>query len=272
MHIIHNGKLTDEDKCLTAINRAYQYGDAIFETIKYRNGHALFINDHYERLIKSMNMLKLIVPDFFSIDFFQERFLQLTLKNNCTASARIRLQVYRDSDGYYFPSDNQCGFTITSAHLKTPDYVLNESPIKIDAYTENYKSKTPLSNLKSANALLYIVAAQYANQHGLDDCFILNEDGNVAEAVSSNVFIFKDDLFFTPPLNDGCVEGIMRKQFIQIATRENISCVEKSLNIKEINAADEIILTNVIQGIRVVKCDSQMKKTMQRFINMLNAN
>jgi branched-chain amino acid aminotransferase len=252
--IIYNGALVAEDAVLKVTNRAYQYGDALFETIKWSRGKALFWDDHYLRLLQSMAVLKMEVPLHFSAQYLHSLIQQLVKANSCDTSARIRSQVYRADGGYYLPAGNEIGFSITAEPLAAADYVLNDKPLHLGIYNDCYKTTTDLSSIKSANGLLYIMASLYAKEKGFDDCFLINEKGHVIETTNANIFIVKDNLLITPPLSDGCLNGILRKQVLKFALKNQIEIKEQSLTVDEVLGADEIILTNTIGGIRLVKC------------------
>ena len=97
------------------------------------------------------------------------------------------------------------------------------------------------------------MAAQYAQQHGFDDVLILNQYGRVAEAISSNVFIAKNNILYTPPLNEAPVNGIVRKLLLQ-HNNLNYKVAEKPLTVDDFLDADECFLTNTIQGLVSVDC------------------
>ncbi len=69
-----------------------------------------------------------------------------------------------------------------------------------------------LSTLKTNNKVLNVVGSIYANENDLDNCLVLNNDKHVVEALNGNLFLLKDKVLKTPPLTDGCLKGIMRKQ------------------------------------------------------------
>ena len=120
-------------------------------------------------------------------------------------------------------------------------------------YSDYKKSCQQLSNIKSGNALIYVLAGLYAKKNHFDDCLILNEHGRIAEAISSNVFIVKGETLYTPPLSEGCVDGVMRKVVIEKANENNIHVNEKAITQNEIQNADEVFLTNAINGITSIK-------------------
>ena len=123
----------------------------------------------------------------------------------------------------------------------------------MDLYKDNYISPTILSTLKTNNKALNVVASIYANENDYDNCLLLNTNKNVVEALNSNVFIVKDKIIKTPPLTDGCLKGVMRKQIIEIIKMlPEYSIEETSISPFELQKADEVFLTNVIQGVQSV--------------------
>jgi branched-chain amino acid aminotransferase len=106
----------------------------------------------------------------------------------------------------------------------------------------------PLSNIKSGNALIYVLAAIFAKENQCEDAIILNEYGRVCEATSSNIFMKYQGKYYTPPLSEGCVDGVMRKVWIQELIKQGFSVLEQPVTIELLAIAEEIWLTNVIQG------------------------
>src|SRR5262249_844054 len=127
---------------------------------------------------------------------------------------------------------------------------MNAEGLRIDAFREMKKPVNILSPFKSANSLLYVLAGLFKTKNNLDDCIILNDKDNVCEGITSNIFIRKNNQTITPPLTDGCIDGVMRKNVIRMLQHEGIDCVEKSLTISDLQAADEIFFTNISTGIR----------------------
>ena len=123
----------------------------------------------------------------------------------------------------------------------------------VDIFSDMKKPITILSPYKTANSILFVMTGIYKKELNLDDCLIMNERGQLIESISSNIFVVKNDCLFTPPIEQGCVAGVMRKNILKIAkqmgipTETNIAITEKNLP-----AADEVFLTNAIHGIQWV--------------------
>jgi branched-chain amino acid aminotransferase len=117
------------------------------------------------------------------------------------------------------------------------------------------------------------MASLYARSKGLDDCLLQNYKLGIIEATSSNLFIVSNGVLYTPSLEDGCVGGIMRMQVINIALENQIKVYECNLNPQNLLAADEIFLTNAINGIQWVgsyRTKRYFNEMSRRMIGLLN--
>jgi len=226
------------------IPRAFVYGDLLFESILVQNGVPRHFELHLERLVQGVTKL-----GFADLPNSQILYKQLMEMLNGKQHARVRLTVFRNSVGFYLPTKNEC-----LVDFEVFDVVAKPDTIKrVGIYLENHKPCNSLSNLKSGNALIYVVAAKYANDLGWDDALIVNEYGNICEATASNIFIQINGEYLTPPLSEGCVEGIMRKVFIQELKAAHKLVVEKPISKELLKSAECIWLTNAINGIRKVE-------------------
>ena len=137
--------------------------------------------------------------------------------------------------------------------LENEKYTLNTKGLVIDIFDEFKKPLNKLSNLKTNNAIPYVLAGIYKKKRNLGDCILLNENNNIIEAVSSNIFTVKGKSMYTPSLEEGCLDGVMRNRIIDIALDMNYIVFEDAiLSVNDITAADEIFLTNAISGIQWV--------------------
>ncbi len=250
----YNGHLISiYEPVVSFANRAFRYGDALFETIRIINGKVMFLNDHIRRIKVGMTIVRMNVPADFNVDNINRLILKLIEKNEIENDCRVRLTIFRNEGGFYTPKNNDISFLIETEDLQEKEgYRLNENGYNIEVFHDIKKHKNKLSNLKTGNALLYVLAGIYKKDIKMDDCLIVNEDNNVCETISSNIFIVKNGALYTPALSEGCIDGVMRKQVIQIAQQNRILCYEISLAFNALMNADEIFLTNAVKGIQWV--------------------
>lgn len=248
-----NGMLVSSQVESWSNNRSFLYGDGVFETLKIRNQKILFLEDHYFRLMASMRIVRMEIPMNFTMEFFEEQILNTVKANQCSDSARVRITVYRNEGGFYLPETNLISYIIQSSPLETKAYSFNVIPYEVDLYKDFYVSKQLLSTIKTTNKMIHITGSIFAKENGLQNCLLLNDEKNVIEALQGNVFMFLDNQLITPPIVDGCLNGIMRKKIINLAKSiESIEVFEASISPFDLQKADELFITNVIKGIQSI--------------------
>jgi len=250
-----NGELLSEQEAkLSVFNRGLAYGDALFETIKTLNGKILFWEDHYFRLMASMRILRMEIPMTFTPEFLESQIIELVSHHNSDSNSfRVKFTVFRNQGGFYTPNSNAVSYFITAEPLPTDLYLLNTSDYRIELFKDFYITPGLLSTLKSNNKLLNVLGSVYAKENQYDNCLLLNTNKNIVEALNGNLFLVKDNVIKTPPLDDGCLKGIMRKQILEIIGKiPDFECVEASISPFELQKADELFVTNVIQGIQPI--------------------
>jgi branched-chain amino acid aminotransferase len=248
----YNGRFfADSGAVLSKEDRSYRYGDGLFETMKIIKGNILLEEYHFERLFSGLEILKFKTPALFTKQKICEQVKELCKKNSCEESARVRLSVSRGNGGLY-DYDNKFSYLIECWPLEQSGF--NKNGLIIDIFPDARKSIDVFSNLKSANYLPYVMAAIWAKENKLNDALIQNQHDRICDSTIANVFWVKDDKIFTPPLNEGCVAGVMRKEILELATRNSDHLVQEHILTKEtLLQADEVFLTNAIAGIRWVK-------------------
>lgn len=244
-----NGSFSSKSKeILNSNNRAFKYGDALFETVKVKNLKVYFIEDHYFRLMASMRMLRMEIPMIFTLEFFESELIS-TVRQNNFENARVRFTVYRKDGGLYNPLTNQVDYLFEASPLTS---FIKEN-YTIDLFKDYYIYSGILSTLKTTNKITNVLASIYASENDFDNCILLNENKHVVEAINGNLFIVKGNLIITPPATDGCVKGIVRKKIIEIVSKiEKFTLQETIISPFELQKADEIFITNVIIGIQPV--------------------
>ena len=266
--------LEDSEAYLSVDNRGFAYGDAVFETIKV-NSKPLFWEAHYFRLMASMRILRMEIPMHFTPEFLESQIMDLVdTQSEKAKSYRVKLTVFRATGGYYTPTSNAVKFTIALAPLDSDIYNSHTDSCEIELFKDYFIAPNLLSTLKTNNKAINVVGSIFAKENNYDNCLLLNTNKNIIEALNGNVFLVKDNVIKTPPLVDGCLKGIIRDQLIDMISKsDNYDLIETSISPFELQKADEIFITNVIQGIKPVT--KFRKKTYtavaaKKFQNKLN--
>jgi branched-chain amino acid aminotransferase len=248
-----NGTIVSEDANILTQNRAFLYGDAVFETVKIINNKILFLEDHYFRLMSSMRVVRMEIPMNFTMEYLEEQILSLVAKNQVLNSSRARITVYRNDGGYYLPQNNSVSFLIHSIALENTLYSIEKKQYEVDLYKDFYITKQLLSSIKTTNKIINITGSIFANENGLDNCLLLNDSKNVVEALQGNIFMLVGNKLVTPPVSEGCLNGVMRKQILSLAKKlGNLEVVEEVISPFDLQKADELFITNVIKGIQPI--------------------
>ncbi|WP_281239018.1 aminotransferase class IV [Flavobacterium praedii] len=248
-----NGIIVSQDANVLVQNRGFLYGDAVFETVKIVNGKILFLEDHYFRLMSSMRVVRMEIPMNFTMEYLEEQILSLVENLNIASTARARITVYRNNGGLYLPQTNAVSFLIHAIQLEDKAYLINESNYEVDLYKDFYITKQLLSSIKTTNRLINVTGSIYASENGLDNCILLNDSKNVVEALQGNVFMLQGNRLTTPPVSEGCLNGVMRKQIIELAKKvTGIEVAEETISPFDLQKADELFITNVIKGVQPI--------------------
>lgn len=240
------------DKLIGIHNRSFRYGDGLFESMCWRNGAIQFLDYHLERLHKGMNLLKLEGAQLFDAFFVRQEVRHLMKKNGLQGAVRIRLSVFREGGGLYSPETNKSAYVLEAEPLDEKVNAHNSAGLIIDVFRDHKKPINEFSQMKSNNALLYVMAGIYRKNQGLDDVILLNDQGLLCEASGSNVFIWYRNTLYTPALSEGCVDGVMRRVVMEVAREHDIAVVEAQMNPEILNEAEELFLTNAVHGMQWV--------------------
>lgn len=247
-----NGTILTDELVLTE-NRAFLYGDAVFETVKIVDGRVLFMEDHYFRLMASMRIVRMQIPMNFTLEFLEKELLQLAELKSCAHSSRARITIFRNNGGFYLPKTRTVSYLIHVEPKEIKNYTFSNDPYEVELFKDFHVSNHLLSTIKSTNKLIQTVGSIFADENGYQNCLLINEDKNIVEALNGNLFMLTGNRLVTPPLSDGCLNGVMRKQILTIAGKiEELEVVEESISPFSLQKADELFITNVIVGIQPI--------------------
>ncbi len=253
MHICFDGKIIKSgEPVFAADDKSYRYGDGLFETIKMTNGEMPLFDLHMDRLFSSIKLLEFSTSSIFTADKLKSDIISICKKNGCAAMARIRLSVSRGNGGIYEQDRDRLHYLIECWPGNPATNQLNENGLVIGVFPHARKSMDLFSKLKSANYLPYTMAARFAKQQHWNDSLVLNTEGNITDSSIANVFFIKGESIFTPASGQGGVDGVMRKYLIGQIRNAGLNLEERPVPPDEAADADEIFLTNAMNGIRWV--------------------
>ena len=246
----YNGNLVAfDDVKITPNNRAFKYGDSVFETIKVVHGKLVFWEEHYFRLMASMRMLRMKIPMQFTLEFLEKEILKTVAVQEEASSFRVRLNVYRKDGGLYTPKTNEIDYLID---VKVNTYQ-TKNTYTVDVFKDFYNYSGLLSTIKTNNRMVNTLASIYAQENDLDNCVLINEKKGVVEVTNANIFVLKGNIVKTPALTEGCIKGIVRNKVIEIILKnKEYTLEETTISPFEIQKADEVFITNAIIGVQPI--------------------
>lgn len=246
--------LAEENAKLPIANRGLFFGDSVFETIRVINGKIIFWEDHYFRLMASMRIMRMEIPNSFSPEFLETEILDILRENGqLDKPARVRFTVLRKEGGLYTPATRDIDYLIHTSILESPFYLFNDKDYEVELFKDHYVTSGLLSTIKTNNRAVNVLGSIYAKENGYMNCLLLNERKSIVEALNGNIFLVNDNKITTPSLAEGSLNGIIRKQLLSIIkTMPDLEIEETSISPFELQKADEIFITNVIVGIQPV--------------------
>lgn len=250
MAYILNGELIEQDTILLPVNQngAFWHGDGFFETMRYMNGRIIFIEQHWERLANSCLILQMRNP-FKQMDDISH-YVDILAKKHPNRSFRLKLNLWRHGSTGYKLEDDNVEFLLSADFMDTNDYPLNDRGLALTIYTENLKSISKLSNVKSTSSQLYVLATQFTQSQNMDDCLLLNAKKHPIETSRSNFWLVMDETIYTPPLNEGCLDGIMRGVLLEICNEYQIPVQQENITLEMLESAEEAFTSNAIRGVQ----------------------
>lgn len=241
-----NDKLVDIDKaCVSVKDSGFLYGAGLFETMRSYNGVVFGLKDHLDRLFFSAN--KLAIHNIYDRKYITDAVYK-TLRANRLTDARLRLTL---TSGSISPDQEQPKSTLLIAATKfqgyPPDHYRNGVLVVLCPFKQNLYE--PTYGHKTLSYFSRMIGLKMAHQKRATEAIWFTVDNRLAEGCISNVFLVKDSVLYTPPIETPVLAGVARKTVCQIAIKNSIELVEKDLYIDDVLKADEIFLTNVIMQI-----------------------
>jgi 4-amino-4-deoxychorismate lyase len=244
--ILING---EEKSCLDFSDRGLQYGDGLFETIEVKNGQAVFLKQHMDRLISGCQ--KLLIP-FSNISDLKKE-IATVISSQERAVLKVLITRGGGGRGYQQPEIiKPTRIVILHPFPQFPDFYKTQG-VKVRICNSRLGLNPNLAKIKHLNRLEQVMAR--SEWHGSDyqEGLMLDINDNIIEGTMSNFFVVKNDCLYTAKLDQCGIMGIIRGIVFQAAADLQIKIVEARLQTQQCYEADELFLTNSIIGIWPIK-------------------
>jgi branched-chain amino acid aminotransferase len=242
--INYNGHLiASEDAPQLTIPSRFRFPAGLFESMLVLDGAIQLFPLHYQRLERGLQQLSYPLPEWLNQGFLEEEILKTTEQDKEELYYRIRLQLARQ--------ESRLSFVIDAIPIKKDVFSLNETGWKVQTVSIEEKKMDATANLKLINPAFYQRGAQLTGKYNCDDVLIKHSN-KIIESGIGNVFWIRDNTVFTPPLSDGCIEGVMRTFLLQ-RLPQHFKVEEQSLSLDDLQNVDEVFITNAIRRIKWVR-------------------
>lgn len=234
----YNGEFKqDADISIDYNDRAFYFGDGVYEVIRLYDGAFYTLDAHIDRLFRSIEKIGIQGIERNEI---MEIIAGLQQKNQIN-NGYVYIQVSRGIDGrnHSFPIDTPPAVMAYMNMIEGPGRHMEEEARIITS--EDYRWLK--CDIKSLNLLPNVLEKQRAVAQGAKEA-VLHRDGVVTEGTSTNVFIVKDGILYTHPADNLILNGITRLSVLEIAHELKIPVKEESFKLAELAAADEVFLTS----------------------------
>ena len=244
-----NGQyLPVEEATISVMDRGFLFGDGVYEVVPVFGKNLLRLDEHLNRLKKSLNRISCINPlsDDGWIDIFSE-----LLEKNKGEDRAIYLQISR---GKYSKRDLAANVNVSPTvfamvlQVTPPDIEVMSAGISVIT-VEDFRWNA--CDIKSTSLVANVMLKQQAADANVEDA-ILIKNGIVTEGTASNVFIVKDGVVVTPPTSRQLLPGITRDLVIEIAKNNTIMVEQREIREAELYDADEIWMTSSTREIAPV--------------------
>ncbi|WCJ60334.1 branched-chain-amino-acid transaminase [Fontisphaera persica] len=244
MKVYIDGKYySEKDAKISVFDHGLLYGDGVFEGIRAYHGRVFKLKEHIERLYWSAKAILLDIP--LTPAEMTEAVLATCRKNNCR-DGYIRLVVTRGV-GTLGLNPNRCkrpSVIIIAGKIQLyPPELYEEGMAIVTVPTTRNLVNAVNPAIKSLNYLNNILAKIEANNAGVEEAIMLNQEGFVAECTGDNIFIVRQGHLYTPPLSAGALYGITRNTVLDLARERGLPTSEINLTRYDLYIADECFLT-----------------------------
>lgn len=255
-------------------NRAFRFGEGIVEEIRSSGIRVPFFKEHFERLTKALNVLGISYLSAFTEESLKRSIELLIHRKKLYNINKVRISLWRHDDDQLLADKVDVQYLIEVEALDEKVFTLNERGLNAGVFVGAYKGRSYLSPYTTNNNMFMMQALRFAKVENINACLICNPEGKIIEEATSNIFFANGKTIYTPAVEGGCIDGVVRRKVLEIAEKEGYIIIETDPLLPSfIYEVEEVFLTNDVYGIRWVggyKHKRYRKKRAVDFVYRLN--
>ncbi len=249
-----NGRVVPaEEARVSVLDTGFTFGDGVYETLRTYDGRPLAYARHLRRLRASADRLGIVLD--VSDDEMRRRLGELLARAGNPESF-VRLIVTRGVGDCSYRFERVQGPTVVifvRAHEPAAESTYTEG---LDVALASVRRNHPQAldpAIKAINLLNNVLAVREAQARGAAEALLLNQQGELAEGASSNVFVVRAGRVSTPPLSAGILAGITRELVMEVAPDASLDVHEETLTLADLQRADEAFITSSLKEVAPIR-------------------
>jgi len=235
-----NGKHVPEAQARVSVfDNALLYAEGLFETFLAIDDHVVFAQEHLDRLYKGASVIDLQIP---VTGRTLERWMRSTIRAHPSRVKKLRMTITSGEAARWVGVQGKPQVILSASphELPTEPFRLKVSDWKVD-------QDSIFRRIKTISYAIHAAALKQARQAGYDDALLINENNEIAEITSANIFWVKKGKIYTPPLSAGCLEGITRERVLMEARRLRLPVIEKTERLAALLRSEEIFISSSLK-------------------------
>lgn len=232
-----NGRLVPKSEAkISVFDNSLQYAEGLFEMLLAVDDRPIFGHEHLRRLYRGSKVIGLKIP----VPENQLRaWMVKTLRAHPARIKKLRLTITAGESARWFGKPGKPQVILSAGPHRMPD-----TPFRLWVSDFRVDQNSALHKIKTLSYAIHAAALRQAHRRRYDDAILLNEEDEVAEVTSANIFWTEKGKIYTPPLSAGCLEGITRKIVFRECRRLGLPIGERRANLADLCAADEVFISS----------------------------
>lgn len=265
MKFIFNGNFFDEaDALFGKINRAFQWGDFIKETVKMADGKPLLWEEHYFNLMASMRIFRMKIPTNFTQEFFEDE-IQKLAKENQISNAKVQISIYRNADKKDLLTQSTVSYLVEIVEVhSSPNYNWKNEFSEIEIfkeYTVNPSFFTQVNSHKPEE----IIARAFMQENEYTDLVLLNPEKRIARTLLGNPFLIQGNQIKTPKISEGGIRSVTRNHLCKLIEKSgDFTLEETDIFPFELQKTEEVFICLESEGILSIHQNRKKNYTTEK--------